>query len=318
MVNSFSWQPGLFAPRVDPTPAPMPPVPPTPSAEFKPLSLCVLGSGSGGNCSVVRWDGRLMLIDLGLGTRVTLQRLEQIGAAISDVAGVCLTHLDQDHYRPTWWRTLLKCRVPVYVHRWHRRDLLRTPGGEELEAAGLVHPFDADPFSPIPGVRVHAIPLPHDDQGTFGYHVRTPGGSLGYATDLGHVPDELIDRFTASGGVDLLAIESNYDPQMQLTSSRPWFLKKRIMGTHGHLSNEQAFDTVRQIIDRCSNGSPQHVVLLHRSDQCNSAEVIMQVFNQDPRIARRVHLSHHRRRTPWFTVHAPGMLTASQMPLGFA
>ncbi|NJL31128.1 MAG: hypothetical protein HC898_05580 [Phycisphaerales bacterium] len=116
--------------------------------------------------------------------------------------------------------------------------------------------------------------MPHDDKGTIGYRIDSPGGSIGFATDLGRVPEPLIELFTAQGGVDLLAIESNYDPVMQRTSSRPWFLKQRIMGGHGHLSNQQAFELARTIVQQSHPGKPARIVLLHRSQQCNGVEIV--------------------------------------------
>jgi phosphoribosyl 1,2-cyclic phosphodiesterase len=106
--------------------------------------------------------------------------------------------------------------------------------------------------------------------------------------------------------VDLLAIESNYDPPMQLRSKRPLFLKRRIMGDAGHLSNEQAFEAVRRILDRSPDGSPRHIVLLHRSRQCNCPQTVREVFARDGRIAARLTLSDQRRPTRWFEVVARG------------
>src|SRR4029077_12704376 len=109
-----------------------------------------------------------------------------------------------------------------------------------------------------------------------------------YATDLGCVPAELIERFA---GADVVAIESNYDPEMQVGSARPLFLKRRIMGQAGHLSNQQAFEAVSAIARRGPAGSPAQVVLLHRSRQCNDPRKVRDVFGQDPELATRVTLT---------------------------
>ena len=125
------------------------------------------------------------------------------------------------------------------------------------------------------------------------------GGRFGYAMDLGHVPNDLFEHFC---DLDLLAIESNYDRQMQLDSPRPWFLKQRIMGGSGHLSNEQAFDAIRRILDRCERHSrrlPQHIVLLHRSRECNCPHVVKRLFTQDPRVAARLTIADQFARSEW-------------------
>jgi phosphoribosyl 1,2-cyclic phosphodiesterase len=280
------------------------------------LSLCVLGSGSGGNSAAVRFGDDLILIDLGFGPRTIARRLDQARSSLSAVRAICLTHLDQDHFRPRWVPTLIGWGIKVFLHRWHAQGWSAIPGGDAMRDAGLVEIFDETGFEPLPGLRVSPVHLAHDVKGTSGFHLASRPGSLGYATDLGHVPDELLERFT---GVDLLAIESNYDPPMQLKSARPLFLKRRIMGHAGHLSNQQCFEAVCELVRRCPRGvTPRHVVLLHRSRQCNDPEVVREVFARDPSVFSRVVLSEQRRRTRWFTAKpAPAGAAVKQLHFGF-
>lgn len=313
-------QPRLFAdaphPAV-PAPEPLRPargrVKPIPRGT---LSLCVLGSGSGGNSAVVRLqhDGPAVMIDAGFGPVTTAKRMADAGITLDQVRGILLTHLDQDHFRPAWIPTLVGFGIPVHLHRWHIEDFGAIPRAKAMFDAGLVRAFDADAFEPVAGVRVHAVRLAHDRQGTSGFVVASEVGRVGYATDLGHVPDELIERFA---GVEVLAIESNYDPPMQLRSPRPIFLKRRIMGPAGHLSNQQSFEAVRRIVDRSPPGAPRHVVLLHRSQQCNDPEIVRGVFAVDGRIAPRVTLTHQRRASRWFHAAPLPPLAKDQLLLGF-
>ena len=156
--------------------------------------------------------------------------------------------------------------------------------------------------------------LPHDRQGTNAFLVQTSVGRVGYATDLGHVPGELVARFA---GVDLLAIESNYDPDMQRRSSRPLFVKRRIMGKLGHLSNAEAFEAVQQITARSPRGRPKHIVLLHRSHQCNDPDLVRRLFTQDRQLYRRVTLTQQRRRSRWFKIKPLKQIQARQMGWDF-
>ena len=264
-----------------------------------PLKLCVLGSGSGGNSSVLQLGQQTILIDAGFGPRTTAKRLHGVKLDLTDIHAICLTHLDQDHFRPNWIATLLEHRILVWLHRGHLGALERIKGGDELGRAQLLKVFDGKPFEPVSGLRATAVHLPHDMKGTTGFLFESNVGRVGYATDLGHVSTELIQRFA---GVDLLAIESNYDPPMQMQSSRPAFLKRRIMGGRGHLSNPEAFEAVQRIVDRSPAGLPHHIVLLHRSQQCNCPSAVQRVFNQDARIGPRVVLTEQRRRSRWLTV----------------
>ena len=120
--------------------------------------------------------------------------------------------------------------------------------------------------------------------------------------------------------MDILALEANYDPRLQQASTRPEHLKRRIMGGAGHLSNEQAFEAVKRIDRRSADGQPAHVLLLHRSQQCNSEEKVREVFARDPAIFPRVTLTQQRRRTRWFKLNttrkAPHPVS-EQMSFGF-
>ena len=116
--------------------------------------------------------------------------------------------------------------------------------------------------------------------------------------------------------LDSIALESNYDRQMQFDSARPWFLKRRIMGGHGHLSNLQALAAIRKLLDR-SRRLPDHIVLLHRSQECNCPHLVRQIFSADPRIASRLTLAEQHERSPWLgRVNRP-ILAGEQLKFAF-
>lgn len=278
------------------------------------LELCILASGSGGNCTVLRSPEGVMLIDAGIGPRTTAKRMNGTGVSVTDVRAICLTHLDSDHFRPTWLATIQKQSIRLHCHESrveYLKDALQQP---ELDIGS----FNGHPFEPIDRVKFHPLRLAHDEHGSHGFVIEGFGCRIGYATDLGRVPRELLDRFC---GVDVLAIESNYDPEMEANSSRPWFLKQRIMGGKGHLSNEQAFEAVRTILDRCQSGSghlPQHIVLLHRSRECNCPKLLRRLFESDRRIGSRLTLAEQFERTGWLNVRDRKPLVGEQLslPLG--
>lgn len=264
------------------------------------LNVCVLGSGSGGNCTVIKYQNQAMLLDAGLGPLTICRRLSQAKDCLQHIKAIVITHLDQDHFRPTWIKTMVSLKIPLYIHQWHIPDLQRLPFADELITSDLVRGFTGK-FSPIENLNFTPIHLSHDEQGTFGYRIDSQAGSIGFATDMGHVPEELIQKFTH---VDLLAIESNYDPIMQQMSHRPVFLKKRVMGNAGHLSNQQAFAAVQRIDRRSVDGCPKHIVLLHRSQQCNEPEKIYEVFGEDQSITERLVLTHQKRRSQWLKINS--------------
>ncbi|HVZ94852.1 MAG TPA: MBL fold metallo-hydrolase [Phycisphaerales bacterium] len=224
--------------------------------------FCVLASSSGGNCSaLVHGEGklkRITLIDAGLSPRRTRYFLAQVGLSIELVDDVLFTHFDTDHCYNGWGGKFPR-HTRIHAHARHRSrarwfDL----------PADRTNFFEGD-FELRGGLRVTTILQSHDEDGVIAFRFDAPtGGSLGYATDLGRAGQRLHD---ALRGVDTLAIESNYCPKMQLASTRPEYLKRRIMGGAGHLSNEQCRDAVREIAPK------SRVVLLHLSRECNHPEL---------------------------------------------
>lgn len=234
--------------------------------EVPDASLIVLSSSSGGNCSALILGGaspRIILIDLGLSPRRTGALLAAAGLDQLPVAAVIITHLDTDHLSPSWsalkrGSTPLPSDVPLYIHKRHIGRAQR-----EGTLFGRTYAYD-DGFEPAPGVTVRSHLVAHDSLGCASLRVEVGDRRLGWATDVG-CPTESLARHLA--GVDVLAIESNYCPVMEHESERPEFLKRRVMGGAGHLSNQQCGDLARRVAPR------SHVVLLHLSRQCNTPEL---------------------------------------------
>jgi len=231
--------------------------------------VCVLSSGSSGNCAVLRYEGddgtRTVLIDAGLSPRRTRRLLEEIGLSIDHVDAVVLTHLDSDHWHAGWttgWRRWMRPDASLHVHRTHIA---------RVERAGTLFarptPIEAD-FDLPGGTRVSCRLLQHDHDGVAAFRFDLPGDgepSLGWVTDAGRIDASLVDQMR---GVHVLAIESNYCPRLQRSSGRPDFLVRRVMGGAGHLSNQECREAIERIEPR------EHVVLLHLSRDCNRPSLV--------------------------------------------
>jgi len=256
------------------------------------MSLCVLGSGSTGNCSVLvcefpNGERTVTLIDLGLSLRETGRRLNKVGLRIDDVSSALITHFDSDHFYQGWINAGRKLGLTLRFHR-HHRSFAHRAGATVMRCDCFHTAFDL-----AAGVRVQPVHFAHDEHGTVGYRFDSLAGSIGFATDLGSVPGDLYEHFT---GLDVLALESNYCPVMQRESDRPIFLKRRIMGGSGHLSNEQSFEAVQRI---AAASRLQAVCLLHLSQQCNDPKKIEAMYEAQPELRQRLVISTHDRPTPW-------------------
>ncbi len=245
-------------------PAKIPSVYPKPPEKGSVPSLCVLASGSKGNAAVlaVEAEGRrqAVLLDCGLSPRHTFGALKSAGFTPNDIAAVVLTHLDADHFKPAWVRSMPR-HTAVYIHRSHRG---RAQRHHYFTPSTLLYDDAFDLVGGRLGVRVEPVLLAHDQLGVAAFRITLAcGSSLGYATDLGRPTPALAEHLR---GVDVLAIESNYCPEMQAASDRPAFLKQRITNGAGHLSNEQAAKVTSEI------APASDVVLLHLSRDCNTPE----------------------------------------------
>ncbi len=264
------------------------------------MSLAVLASGSSGNCAIVRSGKALLMIDAGIGPRAAANRLKQLGGDLDQLKAICLTHLDWDHFSPRWVNTLVARQVPIYCHQRHVAALVQRCGEQSAkEIEPLVRTFDGARFSPWEGLSAAPVPLAHDRSGSFGFLLQASRTRIGYATDLGHVPPGLLERFA---DVNIVALESNYDPALQLASGRPRRLIERITGGRGHLSNQQALTAIVHWLDQSEQTGrrpPEHIVLLHRSRQCNCPVLLKALFERDPRIAARLTLAEAHGPTQW-------------------
>ncbi len=237
-----------------------------------PVSLVVLASSSSGNCSaLIVGSGatrRIILLDAGISPRRTTLRFAELGLSRDQIDAIVFTHLDTDHCVPTWARFLPK-HARFLMHKRHRA---------RAERIGILSRrttiFESDPV-PLDGIAtLSPALLSHDSLGVAVFRIEFAGGrTLGFATDVGAPTPNMVHHLK---GVDVLAIESNYCPRMQEASDRPVYLKRRITGGSGHLSNEQTASLVRSIAPR------EHVVLLHLSRQCNTPDLAQRLHADAP------------------------------------
>lgn len=232
--------------------------------------LIVLGSGSRGNASLLTVNGVTVLIDAGLSPRKVHRACHALGVPMP--SHILLTHPDTDHLYRTWSTFSNRGEVTLHLHEQHVGGALRLGF-----ARTCMQPFTQKVN--VGPVQAHAMLAAHDVSGTCVFRLQVGDSTLGWATDVGRFTDAI---HTHLSGVDVLAIESNYDREMQEQSDRPHFLKARIMGGAGHLSNRQTLDAVLALHDECPLRS---IVLLHLSQQCNCPIRLRQVWTD-----RAVHL----------------------------
>lgn len=232
------------------------------------VHLTILGSGSAGNCAYLETDDTRILIDAGFSLRQIRKRLAQIGRTPENLTGVLITHEHCDHIAGLVALTG-KLRVPVFCNRL-THDAIQY----QLQTRFEVRVFTTGNSFELGAVTVETFSIPHDAQDPVGFLLRTSSGNIGVLTDLGHVNGMVLNHLRSA---NVLLLESNHDIKMlQDCPHRPWSLKQRILGRHGHLSNEAAADTAEALM----SSDLRHLYLGHLSSECNRPELAHQVMSQ--------------------------------------
>lgn len=223
--------------------------------------MAVLGSGSGGNATVLECGGERLLIDAGLSAKQLTTRMEQIGMSPDSLTAILLTHEHSDHARGV--DVLLRKRaIPVYVNALTKEAL-----EWGLKSSVQWKVFHTGKTFKLGALEVHPFPIPHDAAEPVGFTVRGGETKFGLVTDVGYVTQAMRVHLKESHA---LFVESNYDEALlEADTKRPWATKQRIASRHGHLSNTQAGELIADI--GCQRLSS--VVLGHLSGDCNCPNI---------------------------------------------
>ncbi len=200
------------------------------------MRFSVLASGSRGNCCYVETERTRVLIDAGLSCRETLRRLESLHVEAAEIDALIITHEHTDHIRGAG-PLARRLGIPVYINGSTYRQGLRALG--HIPAPVVIQTGQT---LPIGELRVETFTKCHDAADPIGLAVSCNGCRLGIITDLGRSTRVVEDRLK---GCQALIIEFNHDVQKLDEGPYPLFLKRRISGPDGHLSNHQAADLIR-------------------------------------------------------------------------
>ena len=227
--------------------------------------VCSLFSGSSGNSTYIGAEKTHILVDAGLPGRNIVAGLKQVGIDGRDLTGILITHEHSDHIKGAGVLSR-KFNLPIYANEgtWEAMDA----------KIGRVAPnnrrvFDNDMDFYIEDINVQPYEIPHDAADPVGFSFYFQNKKISIATDLGHTNSNIIKTVMDS---DLVILEANHDLDMLKAGPYPVYLKKRILGRKGHLSNEDSGKTLLELI----KGSVTHVLLAHLSKQNNYPQLAYQ------------------------------------------
>ena len=227
------------------------------------MRFCSLGSGSGGNATVVEATSGAstsrVLIDCGFSARELESRLARAGLRSEDLDAVFVTHEHGDH---------VGCAVALARrHRlplWMSRGTWRAIG--EPDAEGLLQFARDGQAISVGDLILSPYTVAHDAQEPLQLRVSNGVRHLGVLTDVGSITPHLLANLQ---GCDALLLECNHDREMLAQSRYPASLKARIGGRFGHLSNETAAEILLAIM----HSGLRHLVAAHLSEQNNRPDL---------------------------------------------
>jgi phosphoribosyl 1,2-cyclic phosphodiesterase len=232
------------------------------------VKFTILGSGSGGNCAYIETDEARILVDAGFSPRQIRKRLQDIGRVPENLTAILVTHEHNDHVHGLNG-IAQKLNIPIYCNRATKEAF-----EFQLQTKFNCNLFETGASFEIGDLSVDTFTIPHDAQDPVGFLLHTTAGNLGFVTDLGHMTKLVLERIRPA---NVLVLESNHDVKMlQDCARRPWSLKQRILGRHGHLSNEAAAEAVAQIM----SAGLKNLYLAHLSRECNRPELARRVMSE--------------------------------------
>lgn len=197
------------------------------------MELCSIASGSSGNCILAGEGSCRLLIDAGIsGTRIE-RGLNALGHKTSEMQAILITHEHSDHIGGLGV-IARKYGLPIYATKQTKEAILNMPSAGAIDPA-LFHTVTADQAFQIGELAIEPIRISHDAADPVAYILKSGSRSAGVVTDLGTYDAYLLKKLQ---GLNLLLLEANHDVQMLLAGPYPYFLKQRILGNRGHLSNE--------------------------------------------------------------------------------
>jgi phosphoribosyl 1,2-cyclic phosphodiesterase len=238
------------------------------------MRFSILGSGSSGNSALLITENARVLVDAGFSARRLNAMLSAAGHALGQIDAVFLTHEHGDHAAGVDGLKKFP-HIQVFANdataRAIQSGLSHRPQWQVFQTGARFRYRDLE---------VESFAVPHDAQEPVGFRFTSgrdgdlfaPRRSLAWLTDLGHAPQNVRECIREC---DVVVVESNHCPEMlKADVRRPWSLKQRISGRHGHLSNLAACELIADV----SSPRWRRVYLTHLSRDCNSRAAVESAF----------------------------------------
>ena len=228
------------------------------------MRLCSIASGSSGNCIYVGSEATHLLVDVGISGKRTESGLHELGLTGRDIDGILITHEHSDHISGLGVLAR-KYEIPIYATAGTIEAMRYDKSLGNLEE-GLFREVQEDKKLTIKDLTVNPMHISHDAAQPVGYRISYGNKKVAVCTDLGVYNDYTVECLK---GMDALLLEANHDVNMLQVGPYPYYLKQRILGDRGHLSNENS----GRLLCRILHDNLKTVLLGHLSKENNLPEL---------------------------------------------
>ncbi len=236
------------------------------------MRLCSIASGSSGNCIYVGSEATHLLVDAGVSGKRTENGLNHLGITGKELDGILITHEHADHISGLGVMAR-KYGVPIYATRG-TIEAIRNCGTIGRIEDSLFREVYEDTKLIIKDLTVNPMKISHDAAQPVAYRIAYGSRRVGICTDLGVYNDYTVECLK---GMDALLIEANHDVNMLQVGPYPYYLKQRILGDRGHLSNENS----GRLLSRILHDNLQTILLGHLSKENNLPELAYEAVRME-------------------------------------
>ncbi len=229
------------------------------------INFASINSGSNGNCYYVGTANQAILVDVGLSCKEVCLRLDRLGISANKLKGIFISHEHSDHIKGLEV-FVRKNNIPVYISEPTYRHSKLSIDEKLLRFINNKDKIEIGEMS------IYCFNKIHDAIDPFSFTVTAGNQNIGIFTDLGGVCSNVLEQFSLC---NVVFLESNYDVEMLKNSNYPYYLKNRISGGLGHLSNEYALELFKQH----KSSKLTHLLLSHLSKNNNCPDLVYEVFS---------------------------------------
>ena len=244
------------------------------------MKVCVIASGSKGNCCYIETKNTKILIDIGLNCITTERKLIEKNINPEEIEGIFITHTHKDHVEG----------LRVFNKKHKAKAYLTETMYKELNQELKNYEFIGE-TTKIKDLTITAIKTSHDAEDSNGYIIENEDKQIVYITDTGYIN---IKNHKKLKDKTMYILESNHDVEMLMNNPNyPYHIKQRILGDKGHLSNKDSAYYLKKFIGE----NTKHIILAHLSEHNNTDELALTTLKETIEKNMDIRIAHQEEQT---------------------